>query len=240
MAIRFQGTAVCKALLLVATLSSVAAMSGCKSGGGQSASAQSATGETATTAVAAVIATNTAPAISGSSVAAVATGEKYTFVPVASDPDGDALGFSIENRPDWATFDTATGRLVGSPAVSNAGVFADVRISVSDGTATTTLAAFTLTVTAPAADASTGAATLSWVAPTENTDGTPLTNLAGYRIHYGTNADALTQEVSINTTGTTTYMVTDLAPATYYFAIKAVTADGVESSLSSVGSKTIT
>jgi hypothetical protein len=236
MAIGFQSTSACRSLLLVATLSSIVAISGCKSGGGQTASAAAATSSVAPTATA----PNQAPTISGSPGASVVTGQKYTFVPVAADPDGDSLGFSIENRPAWATFDTATGRLTGTPAASNVGAFADIRISVSDGKATTALSAFTLTVAATSAGASTGAATLSWVPPTENTDGTALTNLAGYRIHYGTNADALTQEVSINTTGTTTYMITDLAPATYYFAIKAVTTNGVESSLSSVASKTIT
>jgi hypothetical protein len=35
---------------------------------------------------------------------------------------------------------------------------------------------------------SNGRATLSWTAPTENTDGTTLANLAGYRIRYGTSA----------------------------------------------------
>lgn len=236
MAIGFHSTSACKTLLLVATLSSIVAISGCKSGGGQTASAAAATSSVAP----AGTAPNQAPTISGSPGASVVAGQKYTFVPVAADPEGDSLGFSIENRPAWATFDTATGRLTGTPAASNVGAFADIRISVSDGKATTALSAFALTVAATSTGASAGAATLSWVAPTENTDGTALTNLAGYRIHYGTNADALTQEVSINTTGTTTYMITDLAPATYYFAIKAVTTSGVESSLSSVASKTIT
>jgi hypothetical protein len=171
----------------------------------------------------------------------VAAGQKYTFVPVASDADGDTLGFSITNGPTWAQFDTVTGRLSGTPAESNVGSSANIQISVSDGKVTTALPAFALSVTsAAAAPAATGAATLSWTAPTENIDGTALTNLAGYRIRYGTKADQLTSEITINNVGTTTYMVTQLTPATYYFAIQAVTAAGAESELSGVASKTIT
>lgn len=235
MAIGLHGTSACKTLLLVAAMSSIVAISGCKSGSGQSAPASAATASAAPTGTA----SNQAPTISGSPGARVVAGQKYTFVPVAADPDGNSLGFSIENRPSWAAFDTATGRLTGTPATSNAGAFADIRISVSDGKATTALSAFTLTVAATSADAATGAVTLSWVAPTENTDGTALTNLVGYRIHYGTSADELTQEISINTIGTTTYMITDLAPATYFFAIKAFTSEGAESALSDIASKTI-
>jgi hypothetical protein len=237
MTIGSQGTVSCKTLLLV-VISSVLAMSGCKSGGGQ-ATPQS----TAAAATSAVIspssAPNQAPVISGSPGASVAAGQTYTFVPVATDSDGDSLGFSIENRPVWATFETSTGRLTGTPGASNVGTFSDIRISVSDGQISTALSAFSLTVTAAGASGATGAATLSWEAPTENMDGTALTDLAGYRIYYGTSADALTQEISINTTGTTTYMITDLAPATYYFAIKAFTSSGAESSLSGIASKTI-
>lgn len=235
MTIGFYGTVSCKTGLLVAILGSVVALSGCKSGGGQTAASQAAA--TSST-VSPGNSPNQAPTISGSPGSSVAAGQKYTFVPVAADTDGDSLGFSVENRPAWATFDTATGRLTGTPTASNVGAFAAISISVSDGKVTTALPAFSLTVTA-AGVASTNAATLSWSAPTENVDGSALTNLAGYRIHYGVSADALTQEVAINTTGTTTYMVTDLAPATYYFAIKAVTTTGAESSLSSVASKTI-
>lgn len=84
-----------------------------------------------------------------------------------------------------------------------------------------------------------GTATLSWYAPTENTDGTALTDLSGYRIYYGTDADALSQSVDIDTVGITTYVVSNLGTGTWYFAIKAYNAAGVESDLSNVASKTI-
>lgn len=84
-----------------------------------------------------------------------------------------------------------------------------------------------------------GTATLSWDAPTTTTTGSALTDLAGYRIYYGINAGDLSQTVQLNTTGVQTYVIDNLGQGTWYFAIKAVTASGVESALSDVVTKTI-
>ena len=84
-----------------------------------------------------------------------------------------------------------------------------------------------------------GAATLSWEAPTTNTNGSALTDLAGYRIYYGPSRSDLNETVGLNTTGLQTYVIENLAPGTWYFAIKAVTNNGIESALSQVVSKTI-
>lgn len=85
----------------------------------------------------------------------------------------------------------------------------------------------------------TGTATLAWEAPTTNTDGQPLTDLAGYRIYYGTDANNLTASVQLGSIGLQTYVVDDLGAGTWYFAVKAYTSAGAESSLSQVVSKTI-
>jgi len=85
-----------------------------------------------------------------------------------------------------------------------------------------------------------GAATLSWAAPDQNTDGSALTNLAGYRIYFGTSADSLDQVIDIPTVGITTYVVDDLDAGTYYFSIRAYNTVGAESVLSNVVSDTIT
>jgi hypothetical protein len=82
-------------------------------------------------------------------------------------------------------------------------------------------------------------ATLSWQAPTTNADGTPLRDLAGYRIYYGTNASDLTQIIQVTSVGLQTYVIDNLNAGTWYFAIKAVTSEGIESSLSDIVSKTI-
>jgi hypothetical protein len=84
-----------------------------------------------------------------------------------------------------------------------------------------------------------GTATLSWQAPTTNTDGAPLTDLSGYRIYYGTDAEELSESVQLTSVGLQTYVIDGLGTGTWYFAIKAVTRTGVESALSEIVSKTI-
>jgi hypothetical protein len=84
-----------------------------------------------------------------------------------------------------------------------------------------------------------GSATLSWEAPTTTTQGVALTNLAGYRIYYGVYSNDLSQTVQVNGVGLQTYMIDNLGQGTWYFAVKAVTSTGVESSMSNVVSKTI-
>jgi hypothetical protein len=74
---------------------------------------------------------------------------------------------------------------------------------------------------------------INWMPPTENVDGTPLTNLAGYDIHYGTASGKYTQRISVSNPGIATYVVQNLTPGTYYFAVAAVNSDGTESPLSS-------
>lgn len=179
---------------------------------------------------------NQAPAISGSAPSSAKVNEAYSFQPSASDPDGDALTFQISNKPAWATFDTTTGRLSGTPSTSSTGVFSDVRITVSDGRTSSALAPFSISVTG---SQTTGSATLSWQPPTSNTDGSPLTNLAGYVVRYGTAPNALDIQVRIDNPGLVTYVVSDLAPATWYFQVVAFNSVGVESSPSATGSKTI-
>ncbi len=178
---------------------------------------------------------NSPPTISGTPPASVLAGQSYSFQPSASDSNGDTLTFSISNRPSWASFDTTTGRLYGTPTSGDVGSYANIRITVSDGAASASLAAFSVAVT----QVSNGTATISWLPPTQNTDGTPLTDLAGYRIHYGTSPSALNLVVDINNPGLTSYMIQNLTPATWYFSLRAYSSDGVESAPSNTASKTI-
>jgi hypothetical protein len=84
-----------------------------------------------------------------------------------------------------------------------------------------------------------GNATVTWVPPQQNADGTMLTDLAGFRIYYGTSADELTQAVDISTNGTTSFRIANLPNGTWYFAVAALNAAGIEGDLSNVASKTI-
>lgn len=85
----------------------------------------------------------------------------------------------------------------------------------------------------------TGTAALRWTPPTQNTDGSTLTNLAGYRISYGSSPTALTNTIQVANPGLSSYSVSNLAPGTYYFAVRAYTSGGTESSSSSVVSKVV-
>jgi Fibronectin type III domain len=92
----------------------------------------------------------------------------------------------------------------------------------------------------PLPTATSSNATLSWAAPTENTNGTALTDLRGYRIYYGTSAKELNQVVALSSPGIQTYVVDGLSVGvTYYFAIAAMASDGTESAQSAVVSQNI-
>lgn len=176
----------------------------------------------------------TPPSISGTPTNTVVAGSSYSFQPTASSSDGGTLSFSITNKPSWATFSTATGQLSGTPSSSNVGTDAGIAITVTEGTSTTALAAFTITVvaaaTTPTPPQTEGTATLSWAAPTQNTDGSSVTDLSGYVIAYGTSASALTQTVTVSNAATTSYTIQNLVAGTWYFAISAVESGGVSSS----------
>ena len=89
-----------------------------------------------------------APTISGTPATSVVAGSAYSFQPSASGPSGSTLTFSAQNKPSWASFNTTTGLLSGKPTASNAGSYSGIVISVSDGSKSASLPAFTITVTA--------------------------------------------------------------------------------------------
>jgi len=179
--------------------------------------------------------TNRAPVISGTPPTTANVGTAYSFRPTVSDADGDALTFTIDNKPSWANFNQSTGLLSGTPGAGDAGTTNGIVFRVSDGRGgTAALAAFNLTVTAVA----TGSATLNWMPPTENTDGSAL-NLAGYRIYYGTSSSNLDQVKQIANPGITTGTVDNLTPATWYFSVRAYSTSGVESAGTTPVNKTI-
>jgi hypothetical protein len=192
---------------------------------------------------------NAAPTISGTAVTQVNVGAAYTMTPTAADADGDTLAFSVENLPAWATFSTATGQLTGTPTA--VGTFANVAVSVSDGNASARMPAFSMTVASAGSPAPTdppvvsppstgtpivskGAATLQWTIPTETVDKSALQDLAGYRVHYGKSGSALTNAVEVPNPSVSTFVVDNLPPGTWYFAIRAVNSAGGPSALSNV------
>lgn len=83
------------------------------------------------------------------------------------------------------------------------------------------------------------AATLEWTAPTTQTNGATLADLAGYRIHYGKSARTLDQMIEIKNASISSYVVEGLAPGTYYFAVSAFNSRNFESERSNAGKKDI-
>jgi hypothetical protein len=148
------------------------------------------------------------------------------------------LTYSVSNKPSWAQFSSATGSLVGTPSAANVTTDSDIVVSVSNGAKSASLAAFNIAVKA-ASSATTGEATLSWSKPVDNTNGTPLTNLAGYVVRYGTNPAALTSQVSVASANTTDVEINNLSPGSWYFEVASINTSNMESPFSSAVSKTI-
>jgi hypothetical protein len=176
---------------------------------------------------------NSAPTISGTPTTTLVVNNPWSFTPTASDPDGDTLTFSITGEPSWASFDSKTGTLSGTP--STAGSHGPITITVSDGKASSSLKAFTLRVDAPTL----GTATVSWEPPTRRTDGSALTDLAGYRVYYGKSSGSLTHVINIDKVGQTSQHIENLDAGTWYFAVTAYCSKGLESPKSEIGSKKI-
>ncbi|AZZ92667.1 tandem-95 repeat protein [Hahella sp. KA22] len=89
---------------------------------------------------------NDAPMISGSPTTSILEGQAYSFTPTLVDVDSGALTVTATNRPSWLSLNAATGALTGTPAVGGAGVYSGIVLSVSDGQASASLAAFSITV----------------------------------------------------------------------------------------------
>lgn len=91
-------------------------------------------------------ATNAPPTISGTPATEVTVGQTYAFRPTASDPEGVKLRYSIAGKPVWASFNTWTGKLTGTPQDAHVGTYENVKISVSDKVNVVSLAPFSVTV----------------------------------------------------------------------------------------------
>lgn len=178
---------------------------------------------------------NSAPTISGSPDSAVLAGDTYQFTPSAGDSDGDPLVFSISNKPSWAQFDTTSGSLSGATTLGDIGSYDNIRISVSDGDENRSLPEFSITVT----QVGLGSMSLSWTAPTENTDGSALTDLAGYNLYYGKSSGQYDKTLRIDNPSVSTYLIDNLLPDTYYVAATSFNTSGVESYFSNEAVKVV-
>lgn len=177
---------------------------------------------------------NTPPTISGSPVGSATVGSAYNFTPTAADADGDTLVFSIQNLPVWASFDSTTGSMTGTPTSIDVNTYPGITIAVTDGSESVSLPAFSVTVNANGSSS----VTLSWTAPTENEDGSPLTDLAGYNIYWGSGGN-YPNVIPITNPGLTTYVVENLPTGTWEFVATAVNLAGEESIYSNIATKVV-
>lgn len=176
---------------------------------------------------------NNPPTISGSPSTTVTQGQPYSFTPVANDLDGDTLTFSISILPAWASFDSGTGGLTGTPEAEHVGTTLDVTISVSDGTATASLTPFDLEVQ----QIRLGSALVSWDIPTTNADGSTLNDLDGFNVHY--RHETYTRLEVVNDESLSSVLIGDLEPGTWFFAVTAFDLAGNESAPSTEVSKVV-
>ena len=128
---------------------------------------------------------NRAPTITGTPATTVTVGKAYNFQPTGSDPDGNTLQYSITGKPTWLTFSATTGKLSGTPTAANVGTSSRMTITVTDGTLSASLPAFTIQVNAatnlppiitgtPLATATVGTA-YSWKPTASDPEGATLT-----------------------------------------------------------------
>ncbi len=178
---------------------------------------------------------NNPPVISGSPAGSVLQETSYSFVPTASDADGDRLTFGIDRLPRWASFDATTGALTGTPGIADVGTYTGITITVTDGEDSASLGPFAIAVEA----VSTGTATLSWTPPTTNADGTPLVDLAGYLIRWGTVSGAYTDSATVMNAGVSSYVVENLGAGAHYFVVLAINDAGLQSAPSNEAMKLI-
>ena len=173
---------------------------------------------------------NGSPVISGTPPRTVVVGERYAFRPQVSDPDSTVFRFDIAGKPSWASFDVLTGNLTGTPGEGDVGTYTGIEISVTDGIDTVTLPAFSIEVVA--SGSATGSVALRWTPPTQNEDGSQLTDLAAYRILWSRNGASFSNSVRISNPSVTRYVVENLAPGNYELVITAINSAGVESRFS--------
>lgn len=175
-------------------------------------------------------------AISGAPSQSAMVGQTYKMQPTVTNADG-TVAFSASNLPAWLTLNTSSGMVTGTPTMADVGTDSGITISASAGGESASLSPFSITVaqTAPTS----GSASITWTIPTQNTDGTPLTDLAGFKVMYGTSPVELTQTVTVSDPTSTSYVLNNLSSGTWYFAVVSVNSAGVESSPTNVASKTI-
>lgn len=139
------------------------------------------------------------------------------------------LSWSVAN----ATSCSASGAWSGSKGLSGSqtvdSLTSDSTFTlVCTGTGGSTSRSMTVTIEA----SSSRSVEVSWNPPSTRADGSPLNNLAGFKVHYGTASGSYTQSITVDSPDITSYQIADLTNGSYYFAVTAYDADNMESDYS--------
>jgi len=154
---------------------------------------------------------NQAPVISGIPESSVTEDEFYTFTPEASDPEEDTLTFSVSNLPEWASFDTLSGTISGTPVTADIGYYDNITITVSDGELSGSLTEISIDVLA---------------APVLIPENPLLSEVGGYSISMGTSIDSITDQGTLGISSDTISSVDLEASDTYYISVNVLDTDG--------------
>ena len=84
-----------------------------------------------------------------------------------------------------------------------------------------------------------GSLTLNWISPTTNADGTPINDLAGFRVFYGTASGSYANSVAISDARATSHTLRSLPAGAYYVVVRAYDASNNESAASVEAGKII-
>ena len=84
-----------------------------------------------------------------------------------------------------------------------------------------------------------GSLTLNWISPTTNADGTPINDLAGFRVFYGTASGSYANSVAISDARAVSHTIRGLPAGAYYVVVRAYDASNNESAASVEAGKVI-
>jgi hypothetical protein len=166
-------------------------------------------------------------AISGEPPKYAQVGDVYIVQTSISSMSSRLINFSARNLPHWLSFDTRSGRLSGTPTADDVGTNGGITLTVTDPSGHTSDKVFDITVL----ERGNGLVELAWSPPEENIDGTPLVDLAGYRISYGHQPGIYLHTIDVNSADVTSFSIAGLVPGVYFFTITAYSAIGSESEL---------
>ncbi len=153
-------------------------------------------------------------------------GRPYSFyLSPTPAPGSKGLQFSSMNLPAWARL-SSLGVVYGTPGREDIGLYDEISLIATDGARFALLGPFSITVRNPEAART---VTVSWAPPRANSDGTPLTDLTGYRIEYAKFGQPFKTAFRARSAAMNRVVLDFLEPGDYLFRIFAIAANGVES-----------